>query len=318
MASRLTSAVQGAASGASVGSAITPGLGTTVGAGVGALGGLLMGGETDAERIQREKLEELQRRQELGQLGLTDEEMNVALGQAQGALSQQQQAQRAQQAGLLATTGVGAGAALRAGQEEASQARREMADARQRVEQADLKQKQAEEEQITQLAALEQQRAAQEREALISGIGDLGQQIYIGGQLKSQREAAIELQSKNTEDAAAALVAENKSVRVGQAKETVDSDFEQLFSDGFKQATADIVVDNQVAAPALPAVPPIPGVADAAPAVLDRFEILALKEAGVLSEAAASVPPEIIQKAKDLNMDLEEYLLFLKGIGRGI
>ena len=245
MASRLTSAAQGAASGAAVGSAITPGLGTTVGAGVGALGGLLMGGETDAERIQREKLEELQRRQELGQLGLTDEEMNVALGQAQGALSQQQQAQRAQQAGLLATTGVGAGAALRAGQEEASQARREMADARQRVEQADLKQKQAEEEQITQLAALEQQRAAQEREALISGIGDLGQQIYIGGQLKSQREAAIELQSKNTEDAAAALVAENKSVRVGQAKETVDSDFERISGGGFKQTAADVVAANQ-------------------------------------------------------------------------
>jgi hypothetical protein len=181
----------------------------------------------------------------LGQLGLTDQEMNVALGRAQGALSQQQQAQRAQQAGLLATTGVGAGAALRAGQEEASQARREMADARQRVEEADVAQRRAEEEQLVQLGALEQQRAAQEREALISSLGSVGTEAYVAGQLVSQRETAMELQAKQTEDTAAALQAQNKAARAGQSSATVDADFEKISGGGFQQTTADIVAANQ-------------------------------------------------------------------------
>ena len=156
MASRLTSAAQGASKGAQIGALtpLGPAMGGLVGAGVGAIGGALMGGETDAERMQRERLEELMRRQEMGQLGMTDQEINVALNQAQGALSQQQQAQRAQQAGLLATTGVGAGASMRAAQEEASQERREMADARQRVEAADAAQKRAEEQELQALGII--------------------------------------------------------------------------------------------------------------------------------------------------------------------
>jgi hypothetical protein len=249
MASRWTSAAQGAGSGASLGTSIAPGLGTAIGAGVGAIGGLIAGGETDAERMQRERMEELMRRQELGQLGMTDQEINVALNQAQGALSQQQQAQRAQQAALLATTGVGAGATMRAGQEEASQQRREMAEARQRVEEADAVQKRAEEQQLVELTALEQQREAQEREAMLSALTQTAAQLYRGGQLASQRETARELQAKQTEDAAAALKAQNKSVRAGQSAETVNSDFERLFGGGFQQTAADIVVEPTPSGP---------------------------------------------------------------------
>jgi hypothetical protein len=245
MASRLTLGAQGAASGASIGTALAPGVGTAIGAGVGALGGALMGGETDAERMQRERMEELMRRQELGQLGLTDQEMNVALGQAQGALSQQQQAQRAQQAGLLATTGVGAGAAMRAGQEEAAQERREMAEARQRVEEADVAQRRAEEEQLVQLGALEQQRAAQEREALISALGETATQVYMGGQLAQQRATAREQKAKLEEDARAAYERELARRRAGQSAATVDADFEQISGGGFQQTTADVVAANQ-------------------------------------------------------------------------
>jgi hypothetical protein len=246
MASRLTSAAQGAASGASIGTALAPGVGTAIGAGVGALGGALMGGETDAERMQRERMEELMRRQELGQLGLTDQEMNVALGQAQGALSQQQQAQRAQQAGLLATTGVGAGAAMRAGQEEAAQERREMAEARQRVEEADVAQRRAEEEQLVQLGALEQQRAAQEREALLSALGETATQVYMGGQLAEQRAAARELKAKQTEDAKRIAERQLAKARAGQSAATVDADFERISGGGFQQTTADVVAANQL------------------------------------------------------------------------
>lgn len=307
MASRLTSAAQGAASGASIGTALAPGVGTAIGAGVGALGGALMGGETDAERMQRERMEELMRRQELGQLGLTDQEMNVALGQAQGALSQQQQAQRAQQAGLLATTGVGAGAAMRAGQEEAAQQRREMADARQRVEEADVAQRRAEEEQLVQLGALEQQRAAQEREALISALGETGTQLYMGGQLAQQRATARELQAKQTEDARAAYEKMLAKRRAGQSAATVDADFERISGGGFQQTTADVVADNQ----------PV-GTPVTTPAALDRFDVLALQEAGALSQGATGVPPEIIQRALELNMPLEDYLLLRRSMGSGI
>ena len=210
LVSRLTSGVEGAASGAGIGTAYGgPGIATAIGAGVGALGGALMGGETDAERLQRERFEELQRRQELGQLGLTDQEMNVALGRAQGALSQQQQAQRAQQAGLLATTGVGAGATMRAGQEEASQARREMADARQRVEEADVAQRRAEEEQLVQLGALEQQRAAQERAAMLQAVTEGAGQIQRSKELsflQGQAEDVRDQQARKRAEAADAAV----------------------------------------------------------------------------------------------------------------
>ena len=305
--SRLTSAAQLAASGASIGTAINPGVGTAIGAGVGALGGALMGGETDAERMQRERMEELMRRQELGQLGLTDEEINVALGRAQGALSQQQQAQRAQQAALLATTGVGAGAAMRAGQEEASQQRREMAEARQRVEEADVAQRRAEEEQLVQLGALEQQRAAQEREALISALGETATQVYMGGQLAQQRATAREQKAKLEEDARAAYERELARRRAGQSAATVDADFEQISGGGFQQTTADVVAANQ------PMGTPV-----TTPAALDRFDILALQEAGALSQGATGVPPEIIQRALELNMPLEDYLLLRRSMGSGI
>lgn len=305
--SRWTSAAQGAATGASIGTALAPGVGTAIGAGVGAIGGAIAGGETDAERMQRERMEELMRRQELGQLGLTDQEMNVALGQAQGALSQQQQAQRAQQAGLLATTGVGAGAAMRAGQEEAAQERREMADARQRVEEADVAQRRAEEEQLVQLGALEQQRAAQEQEALISALSETGTQLYMGGQLAQQRATARELQAKQTEDARAAYEKMLAKRRAGQSAATVNADFERISGGGFQQTTADVVAANQ------PMGTPV-----TTPAALDRFDILALQEAGALSQGATGVPPEIIQRALELNMPLEDYLLLRRSMGSGI
>ena len=266
-----------------------------------------MGGETDAERTQRESMEELMRRQELGQLGMTDQEINVALNQAQGALSQQQEAQRAQQAALMATTGVGAGASMRAAQEEASQQRREMAEARQRVEELDVAQKRAEEQQLLELSALEQQREAQEREAMLSALTSTATQLYVGNQLDAQRQAAKELKAKQIEDDAAAIEAQNKSVIAGQSAETVNSDFKQMWGDGFQQTAADVVVENQPMATAA-----------TSPAALDRFDILALQEAGALSQGATGVPPEIIQRALELNMPLEDYLLLRRSMGSGI
>ena len=53
--------------------------GAVAGAGIGALGGAIFGG-SEAEALRQEELEELKRRQELGALGLTDQQTQVAMG----------------------------------------------------------------------------------------------------------------------------------------------------------------------------------------------------------------------------------------------
>ena len=81
MASRYSSAGQGAVAGAQLGSAIGP-TGALVGGALGALGGAVMGGPSETEEARLKRQQELQRRQELGTLGFTDEEINVRLANA--------------------------------------------------------------------------------------------------------------------------------------------------------------------------------------------------------------------------------------------
>lgn len=189
MSSRWTSAAQGASAGATVGGTVGP-YGTVGGALVGGIAGAITSGETDAQRLERERLEDLMRRQELGTLGLTDQEINVSLNKEQGALSQQQQAQAAQQAGLLATTGVGAGAYFKGQQEADSRQRQEMAMARQKVEARDVMEKRAQEAEIQTLAGLAETREALERKAMVTALTDVsGQVIGAGTDLNKLTEA---------------------------------------------------------------------------------------------------------------------------------
>jgi len=203
MASRLTGAAEGASLGATLGSSLGP-YGTVAGAAIGGVGGAIAGGiETDAQRLERERMEELMRRQELGTLGLTGQEMNVALNKEQGALSQQQQAQAAQQAGLLATTGVGAGAYLKGQQEADARARQEMAMARQKVEARDVMEKRAQEAELMTLAGLAEKREALERKAMVKALTDVsGQVIGAGVDLnklteEKKKKAALETKEFN-------------------------------------------------------------------------------------------------------------------------
>jgi hypothetical protein len=243
MASRWTGAAEGAATGASLGTAIAPGYGTAIGAGVGAIGGAIAGGETDAQRLERERMEELMRRQELGTLGLTGQEMQVALGQAQGALSQQQQAQRAQQAGLMASQDLGAGSVFRAQQEEASLKRKEMEGARQKVVERDIAEKRAQEAELMTLAGLAEDRATQEREAMISSLGSLATTTAAAGQAVWQREQAKELLAKQEETKKALLDTQWNKAMAGQDDAAVDAAFAaQGFS--FKQNMAAVQTAN--------------------------------------------------------------------------
>ena len=225
MASRWTSAAQGAATGASLGTAVAPGLGTAVGGGVGAVAGLIGGGPSEAQLLEEKRMAELMRRQELGTLGLTEQEMQVALGQAQGAISQQQQAQRAQQAGLMASQDLGAGAVFRAQQEEASLKRKEMEAARQKVVERDIDEKRAQEAELMTLAGLAEKRAEGEREAMIGALGSLATTTAVAGQQVWQRNQAKELLAKQTEDRAAEALANFDKAVAGQDDAAVDAAF---------------------------------------------------------------------------------------------
>ena len=74
----VTYGAKGAKTGAMIRSAFSPGVGTAIGAGVGAIAGGTYGlfqGDSEYETEIQKRLAELKRRQELGALGLTDEEM---------------------------------------------------------------------------------------------------------------------------------------------------------------------------------------------------------------------------------------------------
>ena len=171
MASRYSGAGQGALAGAQLGS--VGGLtGSAIGAGIGALGGLAFGGESSTEAERRKRLQELQRRQELGTLGFTDAEINTRLGAAQGQAQQQMQADRQQQAALLGAQDLGAGSFAKRQQAQAQREQTVMAQLANQVQQENM-QRAAQQE--AELAALEgtqlQQEALYRQQALEGALG---------------------------------------------------------------------------------------------------------------------------------------------------
>jgi hypothetical protein len=117
-------ALSGAATGASVGSAVLPGIGTAIGAAGGAIIGGIVGGATNAataaEKRNNAKLAELLRKEEMGLLGLSEEEKQSLYEEQLGAVSKAARDVRAEQSGVAASLAQGAGRAAidRAIQEE--------------------------------------------------------------------------------------------------------------------------------------------------------------------------------------------------------
>lgn len=108
---RGAAAAEGALAGATLGSTFAPGVGTAIGAGLGALGAGIFGGDQYAA-MQQEELEELLDAQELGMLGLSDEEIATLSAESQGRVGRQKQEALGQQAKLTATADLGAKAAM--------------------------------------------------------------------------------------------------------------------------------------------------------------------------------------------------------------
>ena len=99
----LATGAQYAGYGAAIGAPIGGPVGAGIGAGVGFVGGLgssLLGqGPSEYEQYRQEQIDELKRRQELGLLGLTDEERAVLTGQLIDPVRAQQRQQQLQTLG---------------------------------------------------------------------------------------------------------------------------------------------------------------------------------------------------------------------------
>ena len=177
-------AVSGASTGMTVGSVI-PGVGTLAGAGIGALVGGIAGGlsagPTMAEKENARRLRELLRKQELNQLGLTEEEKQSMYNQQIGAISKAQEDVKALQGGIASSlaTGAGRAATQRALSEEMLMAQR--AAAERAILGEDLKRKAEQQKEIdTRLADVSKQKEENKTQMIKSsteGINMIGQEI---------------------------------------------------------------------------------------------------------------------------------------------
>lgn len=166
---------QGAAMGAMIGTAITPGVGTAIGAGAGALiggvAGYFAGGDTEYDEMRQAEIDELRRQQEMGLLGLSDEEWAVMEAQLIDPMRASQR--QAQLYGLGAMGGAGANAAdvARMSQGQQQMMAEQAAPARTAMAAADL-QRAAQQEEY--LLALEMEKEAGIQQAKAQALGSLG------------------------------------------------------------------------------------------------------------------------------------------------
>lgn len=192
-----TGALGGAATGASIGTAIAPGVGTAVGAGIGALVGgtksFIESAPSEYEQYTAEQLAELKRREELGLLGLSDEELS-AMGYEMGGAINRERAMTQNMMRQAAASGQ-LGPETFARQAAGAEAQMGMlsAEAQHQLQLADLQKKSMEEQEMYELLALQYDIDATERMAQLQEQGMylsasvdmadmLGQQSFFGEQ----------------------------------------------------------------------------------------------------------------------------------------
>jgi hypothetical protein len=185
-AAGLQGAAMGASTGAAIGSAAYPGIGTLIGAGVGAIGGGIAGSvgyKQDAvAKAQMEELAALQRRQELGTLGLTEAERAQLEAELIDPMrtSRREQQLQFQQALQGADLGAGSFYKMGIGQEQRVAAQEQTA--RNNIEATNLAEKAKDEARIYELLGEEQKRADAMREANMQSLAAAGQIAGQAGQ----------------------------------------------------------------------------------------------------------------------------------------
>lgn len=183
-AAGLQGAAMGASTGAAIGSAAYPGIGTLIGAGVGAIGGGIAGSvgykQDSLAKAQMEELAALQRRQELGTLGLTEAERAQLEAELIDPMRTSRREQQLQFQQALQGVDVGAGSFYKMGigQEQRVAAQEQVA--RNNIEATNLAEKAKDEARIYELLGEEQKRADAMREANMQSLAAAGQ---IAGQV---------------------------------------------------------------------------------------------------------------------------------------
>ena len=198
-ARRASGGVTGAAAGAKLGaSAAGPWgalIGGVLGAGAGAIGA---GGLTDEEKERARRIEEIRRLRAMDMLGLSPDERALMEAQMVGSVKQ---AERQQQEAFLRATAsqdVGSGSFFKQAQSQDDATLAELADARARIEAANLDQANQQRKELQNLLDEQGDQMTEERRALLmSLIGAAETGIEIGtdlgeGQLVKEDEAALE------------------------------------------------------------------------------------------------------------------------------
>ncbi len=146
------------------------------------------------DKEQQKRLEELKRREEIGLLGLTEQERNVLESRMQGRSQQAQARSDAERNRLLAAQGVTSGQALQqATQVEEVRGRQEAA-VQQAIEEQDIREKQREEEELRALEAAVAQDTAESRQAL-ANVASTGFDSFITSSAPAQLAQATQVAS---------------------------------------------------------------------------------------------------------------------------
>jgi len=202
---RAAAALQGASSGAALGASIgsiVPVVGTGLGAGIGALGGGLIGygtyNEDILQKAQMKELADLQRRQELGALGLTDRERAQLEAEMIDPMRTARREQQLQFQQALQGADVGAGSFYKMGIGQEQRVAAQEQEARNKIEAANMAEAKAEQARIYELLGEEQKRADMAREANLQSLaafGDVAKVVAQDKLQKAERQAFGELEN---------------------------------------------------------------------------------------------------------------------------
>lgn len=162
---------QGAATGLAAGGLKGAAAGALIGGGL----GFATGGPTAYERQRIDALDEMLRRQELGMLGLTDEERRALEAQTIDPLRAQQREAETRRLGAMGIGDIGGGAFAKAALADADKMREAEARERQEIAAADVREKNREEAMLKK--DLEAQ-AAQDEQKRAEAMAEAEQQFY--------------------------------------------------------------------------------------------------------------------------------------------
>lgn len=192
----LATGAQYAGYGAAIGAPIGGPVGAGIGAGVGFVGGLgssLLGqGPSEYEQYRQEQIDELKRRQELGLLGLTDEERAVLTGQLIDPVRAQQRQQQLQTLGAMGGMGAGPADVARMGIGQQQRVAEQIQPALTEIARADLAKQRMEEERLLALQREQDKQLKQEEQArqnqILQGMMIAGKSL--GAYAAAEGEAA--------------------------------------------------------------------------------------------------------------------------------